>query len=877
MGRKNQSVPVTYIRGGTSKALFFHEHHVPPPGIARDRFLKRVMGTPDPLQIDGMGGSHIVTSKIALIRPSERPDADVDYTFAQVSINDDFVGYSGNCGNISAGVGPFAIDEDLVKEKRPGVSMDPKIKTQEVRIFNTGTNKLLISHVPIDPATGNSLEPGDASIDGCPGTGAPILMDYSNVVGGALNKGAIPTNSVIDTAIVNGVEIEFSICDVGNILVFAPAQALGIQGNERPGDLDKDAALIARVKELRGKAAVIAGMCKDWELVDEQSPMLPMVTLVSPSTDPEFHLQSRLFLDNKCHTSMAGTGSICTAACSRIPGTIVHRLMSEAGLQETTLKIQHPSGSIPVVVISKPLKEGKVPDFETLSFVRTARRIFDGNIYIPDNVKDCFPAVNGVNGHTNGVSASEVGENPITTKGLAKFVSGLEYADLTVEVQDKLRLLLLDYIGVTSAATIFSESSDSLTKAIKALNAGYDGKGNQASVIKNGPSWSAPLAAMLNGALSHSLDFDDTHAGGALHPGVSVVSAALAEAETNTNASPQDLLTALAAGYEVTCRLGVALGNGGYVLGFHNTSTAGIFGAVAAIARLRHADVETVENAFGLALSKAAGSMQYLANGSWNKRLHPGFAAHDAFACVTLAESGVVGAAEPIEGRYGLLNLYSSTGATKSSSSTSSSPSPSLSLPFLKHWEFLSTAVKPYASCRMTHGPIELAAQLAQLQQTHGKPQSIKISLSQTCYRIVGEPTDNKLRPQNVVDAQFSVYYQTAVAWLHGNSGLGWKIYDYIGDSAVHDIIDAMEVLSVDSHVGLESSLEVVFSDGYTSQLHLRSPTGEPDNPSTWDNTRVKFMALATGVYGEAQANKICEAVKDVQNVGVRRLMKLVR
>lgn len=182
MGRKNhRSVPVAYIRGGTSKALFFHESDVPPAGEARDRFLRRIMGSPDRLQIDGMGGSHVVTSKIALIRPSERPDADVDYTFVQVGIDNDVVGYVGNCGNISAGVGPFSIDEGLVKEKRPGVSIDPKLEAQEVRIYNTGTKKVLISHVPIDPETGNSLEPGDAAIDGCPGTGAPILMDYSNV------------------------------------------------------------------------------------------------------------------------------------------------------------------------------------------------------------------------------------------------------------------------------------------------------------------------------------------------------------------------------------------------------------------------------------------------------------------------------------------------------------------------------------------------------------------------------------------------------------------------------------------------------------------------------------------------------------------------
>jgi 2-methylaconitate cis-trans-isomerase PrpF len=161
--------------------VFFHEKDVPPPGPGRDRFILRVMGSPDPMQIDGMGGSHVVTSKVAIIGPSARPDADVDYTFCQVSISTAHVGYGGNCGNISSGVGPFAIDEGLVKEVRPGFSLDPKLKTREVRIYNTGTKKILISHVPVDDKTGFALEAGDYAIAGCPGTAAPILMDFKNV------------------------------------------------------------------------------------------------------------------------------------------------------------------------------------------------------------------------------------------------------------------------------------------------------------------------------------------------------------------------------------------------------------------------------------------------------------------------------------------------------------------------------------------------------------------------------------------------------------------------------------------------------------------------------------------------------------------------
>lgn len=175
-----QSVPVAYIRGGTSKALFFHEKDIPSPGPQRDRLLKRFMGTPDPLQIDGMGGTRVVTSKVAIIKPSTRSDADVDYTFGQVGVMDDSIGYKGNCGNISSGVGPFAIDEGLVTNFREGVSPAEGIRTQEVRIFNTNTNKILVSHVPIN-THGKSLAAGKFAIDGTPGTGAPILMDYKDV------------------------------------------------------------------------------------------------------------------------------------------------------------------------------------------------------------------------------------------------------------------------------------------------------------------------------------------------------------------------------------------------------------------------------------------------------------------------------------------------------------------------------------------------------------------------------------------------------------------------------------------------------------------------------------------------------------------------
>jgi len=174
-------IPCAYIRGGTSKALFLHEKDIPPPGLLRDTVLKRLIGSPDDQQIDGMGGGKTHTSKIAIIGPPSQEDADVDFTFAQVSIDHDNVSYGGNCGNISSAVGPFAIDEGIVKITRKGRSTDDSMTAREVHIYNTNTKKLLISHVPVDPISGFSTTTGNAKIAGVHGTSAPILMDYRNV------------------------------------------------------------------------------------------------------------------------------------------------------------------------------------------------------------------------------------------------------------------------------------------------------------------------------------------------------------------------------------------------------------------------------------------------------------------------------------------------------------------------------------------------------------------------------------------------------------------------------------------------------------------------------------------------------------------------
>ncbi|GLA19666.1 hypothetical protein AnigIFM62618_007784 [Aspergillus niger] len=363
------SLPATYYRGGTSKALFFREDVLPGPGPQRDRLLKRAMGSPDPLQLDGMGGSKAVTSKIAIVRPSTQSDADIAFTFAQVGVARDFIHYGANCGNISAAVGPFAIEEGLV-QFRPGRSVDTTVKTQE---------------------RSGAFEPeGTHEIAGVPGKGSPVLLDYRFTIGVELSRGLLPTGNASDMITVAKKEIEITICDIANLCVFANARDFNITGHETAADLTANLDWLARTQELLGKAAVLAGVSENWKAWIEKSQ-----AVVAPDPDPsKAHLAARLFLDKMCHESMAGTGAICTTACSRIPGSVVNRVIGDA-MELDTLEISHAVGTMAVFVQTEmPMKDE--PIFETLSFVRTVRRIMDGTIYVPDSFRPDAPAKRSV-------------------------------------------------------------------------------------------------------------------------------------------------------------------------------------------------------------------------------------------------------------------------------------------------------------------------------------------------------------------------------------------------------------------------------------------------------------------------------------------------
>jgi 2-methylaconitate cis-trans-isomerase PrpF len=386
-GSEQTRIRCVLMRGGTSKGLYFHEADLPGPGPRRDAVLLRLMGSPDVLQIDGLGGSRPITSKAAIIAPSGREDADVDYTFAQVEIDRAGVGYAGNCGNISAGVGPFAVDEGLVEAVEP---------VTRVRIFNTNTRALIVAEVPV--RDGRARVTGDLIIPGVPGTGAEIVLNWAATIG-AKTGHLLPTGRAVDQiTLETGATVRATLCDAGNACAWVVATELGCSGSELADEINEDAGLIGTVREIRGKAAVRMGLATDWAQVDEESPGLPMVGLVAPPAgyrtlsggsggsgdeveEKEMDLRVRLLFMNRLHESIAGSASICLAAAAQLPGSVVEAVT--AGRRPGELLIGHPSGITPAKVEAHSDPGGVT--FDVLGFSRTARRLMEGTAYYPSD------------------------------------------------------------------------------------------------------------------------------------------------------------------------------------------------------------------------------------------------------------------------------------------------------------------------------------------------------------------------------------------------------------------------------------------------------------------------------------------------------------
>lgn len=377
-----KAIRCSLMRGGTSKGVYIMENELPSDPQQRDEVILAMYGSPDSRQIDGIGGADPLTSKIAIIGPSSRQDADIDYTFGQVSITDAFVDYKGNCGNISAGVGPFAIDEGLVKPQEPVTS---------IRIHLTNSGNILTAEVPV--VAGHAAVNGDFEIDGCPGSGACITLDWSDTAGAFTGK-VLPTGNVKDIISVDGEEYEVSLVDCANPLVFIAASSLGLKGTETPAEIENDAQLMEKIEKIRSQAAVIFGLVEKAEDATAKSPYNPFFCIISPAADyvtfqgksvkaADIDIVSRLLFMQRMHKTHPGTGTVCLGAAARIKGTIVNDMLNPKTADPVKLKIGHPAGIIPVEATAS-FEDGNWK-VTRAAIYRTARRIMDGQIYIREN------------------------------------------------------------------------------------------------------------------------------------------------------------------------------------------------------------------------------------------------------------------------------------------------------------------------------------------------------------------------------------------------------------------------------------------------------------------------------------------------------------
>ncbi|NQW11245.1 MAG: PrpF family protein [Alphaproteobacteria bacterium] len=370
-------IPAVFMRGGSSKAVVFHGRDLPADRAARDAIFLHVLGSPDPYQrqLDGMGGGLSSVSKAVIVEPSARPDADVDYTFAQVSVDRPVVDYGANCGNMSAAVGPFAVDEGLV-----AVADGEAV----VRVYNTNTDKLY--HARFRAADGAAVEEGDFAIPGVSGTGARITLDYLDP-GGAATSALLPSGSPRDRLEVDGVgSIEVSLVDATNPVVFVMARDVGCTATEPPEHLEADPTVMARLDAIRRAGGVAMGMAKGPAAVGLANPKGAMLGPAADSTaidgrvyPADTHdLSMRIVSMERVHRAVTLTGAMCTAVAARIEGTIPHGLAGN----RAPLRIGNPSGVLPVEaeVIRQP--DGSFHARSATTY-RTHRRLMEGQVLVP--------------------------------------------------------------------------------------------------------------------------------------------------------------------------------------------------------------------------------------------------------------------------------------------------------------------------------------------------------------------------------------------------------------------------------------------------------------------------------------------------------------
>ncbi len=408
------------------------------------------------------------------------------------------------------------------------------------------------------------------------------------------------------------------------------------------------------------------------------------------------------------------------------------------------------------------------------------------------------------------------------TTRLADYLLGLRYDDLPGKVLDHTKLLFLDFLGVACGGKVLSDSSGPVLEAVRELA----GIGGAASAIGISGRFPPHYAALLNGTFGHSMDFDDTHGASHSHPGSPIFATVLAVAEAH-GLSGEAFLAAVVVGYEAFGRIGRAHDYQLHARGFHPTATTGVFGATAGAAHLLKLMRPALLNAWGINLSQAAGTLQYLENGAWTKRVQTGLAAHNAILATGLARHGVLGAAEPLEGRFGYFRCYSD--------------GPCSLEPALKdlgeRFEILGTAIKPYPCCRCNHGVIDAVLLLVREHRlAPADIQSVELGICRDCIPQVAEPESTRKAPQNIVDGQFSVFFAAAIALLEQR--YTWESYRRLGDPQVRELMARMR--AVESPISFATLR--TRQGALTRQVPF--PLGEPENPLGWAQLLEKVVPL---------------------------------
>jgi 4-oxalomesaconate tautomerase len=353
------AIPCVLMRGGTSKGPYFLTSDLPAEAAARDQVLLAVMGSPDLRQIDGIGGGDSLTSKVAIVGPSVRAKIDVEYLFAQVSVDRNVVDTAPNCGNMLAGVGPFAIERGLVRASGTSTT---------VRIYNVNSGKVI--EAVVQTPNGRVTYEGIARIDGVPGTSAPIVMNFIDAAGAKTGK-LLPTGNAVDTFD----SVPVSCVDFTSPLVLMPASALGRTGYESKHELDQDTELLARLERIRRQAAVRMGM---GDVSDKVLPKIALLALPRHGGS----ITSRYFVPWNCHAAHAITGALCVAAACVIPDSVASRLVTFDAEDVNRIVVEHPSGRLTTRIDVQHDAEAQLPTIRRAGIVGTARPLLSGVVYV---------------------------------------------------------------------------------------------------------------------------------------------------------------------------------------------------------------------------------------------------------------------------------------------------------------------------------------------------------------------------------------------------------------------------------------------------------------------------------------------------------------